>query len=168
MDLLTVTEACDFAGVTRKTIYNKRKAGSLKTIKTPEGLRFERGELEKTFPQSDRVITQNNTQELLAKIVKEVRELRVIVEKLTQEKECVITPEKSQPKTKPEVKPSSGRAGYSGSYEERGLQVISKAKAAYSELLNESGTEPQKKQVAERAKVSRGSVTKYWDQITSN
>lgn len=177
MDLLSIRDVCNLMGVSRKTIYNRRKKGDVSFIDTPDGIRIDRAEAERVFKKKSAGnavgnVTGNYTHDsfsLLSELLQEVRKIRMAVESLAQEKVSVIT----QPvyPSKIEQKPTStttpGRRGYNGSYEQRGLQVIEKGREAYAELQSELGSIPQKKQVAERAGISRGSVTKYWNEITA-
>ncbi len=172
-NFLTISEAIEKYQVTRKTLYNWRSNGKLEFESDSNKVLISEDSLKSIASLrsigNDRVITQDLHSKLDAlteKITQLDRVITHLLDKVKKGNEKVDRLESLLTHQKTANKPE--RAGIDQSYHQnRAKKVIEKGRSAYQSLTKELDREPQKTEVSERAEIARGSVNKYWEEITS-
>ena len=157
---ITIRQACESYNITRKTIYNWRNKGLLNEKYNGRSVLLEIESIEENITHK-LPIKQNQD---LGNLTQEIHNLKIKIEQL----ETLIThflPNKknvfeNNSSKKAEV---TGKSTQASHYEKRTQAAIEKARTKYLEVGIADIT---KKELAIRAGVSRGTVQKYWEQIT--
>ncbi|HBC3811776.1 TPA: helix-turn-helix domain-containing protein [Vibrio alginolyticus] len=172
-NFLTISEAIEKYQVTRKTLYNWRSNGKLEFDNNSSKVLISEDSLKSLASlrkiDRDGVVTQDLHSKLDSLTEKVTQLEQVITHLLDKVKkgnekvdrlESLLTHQKTANKLE--------RAGIDQSYHQsRAKKVIEKGRSAYQSLTKELDREPQKTEVSERAEIARGSVNKYWEEITS-
>ncbi|HCH1012852.1 hypothetical protein J4H27_22820 [Vibrio alginolyticus] len=152
-NLYTIKEACDHFGITRKTLFNWRKANRIKTIETEEGVfvdvSTERSVMRQKLP-SNNLDLLSLIQELHTKIDNLTQELHDIKQHVCNEG-VKHTPHDTQD------------LPIKGANEARQQQAIDKARAKFLEL---GSPKISRAELARQAGVDRNTVGKHWAIIT--
>ncbi|EIU6823097.1 helix-turn-helix domain-containing protein [Vibrio parahaemolyticus] len=159
---ITIKQACEHYKVTRKTIYNWRRKGLLKEKSEGRSVLLEAESIEAQITHKLPIAPNQN----LDNITQEIHELKAKIDHL----EGLVT--QLLPKAKgtntqilPKNAESSGKVTQTTHYEKRTQAAIEKARNTFLELGMPSIT---KKELAEKSRVSRGTVQKYWALITQS
>lgn len=172
-NFLTISEAIEKYHVTRKTLYNWRRDGKVDFEEKSGRVLILEDSIKNLAPlrmaKDERVITQDLHSELdsiTEKITQLERVITHLLDEVKEGNEKVDRLESFLTHQKAANKPE--RAGIDQSYHQsRAKKVIEKGRSAYQSLTKELDREPQKTEVSERAEIARGSVNKYWEEITS-
>lgn len=174
-NFLTISEAIEKYQVTRKTLYNWRSNGKLEFENDSNKVLISEDSLKSIASlrtiDNDGVITQD-LHSKLDSITEKVTQLEQVIthllDKVKKGNEKVDRLESLLTHQKTANKPERSGIGIDQSYHQsRARKVIEKGRSAYQSLTKELDREPQKTEVSERAEIARGSVNKYWEEITS-
>ncbi len=152
-NLYTIKEACEHFGITRKTLFNWRKANKIKTVETPDGVFVDVSTEKNTMRQK----LPSNNSELLDLI----HELHIKIDNLTQE---LHTIKQAQGNTRVKsTNENTQELPSMGANEARQKAAIDKARAKFIEL---GYPKISRKELARQAGVDRNTVGKHWEKIT--
>lgn len=171
-NLLSINQVCNLYKVTRKTLYNWQSSGKLTMIK-----KGRKSFIESTIMDglAERKVIHNTTQDdtelhsvitqlsdriaHLESVITQLRDDLLQCNTLTTKKSKVITQENTQSESKEsDARPYDAR---------RASEWLEKCQSVFTQLDLETQQTITKKDFAKLAGVSRGTVTKRWDEIIS-
>lgn len=157
---ITIKQACEHYNVTRKTIYNWRNKGLLREKNEGRTVLLEVESIEVQITHKLPIAPSEN----LGKLTQEIHELKEKIDNL-EELITQLLPINKGARTQTVAKTVDpmGKVTNKTHYEKRTQAAIDKARTTFRELGIPNIT---KKELAERSCVSRGTVQKYWEQIT--
>lgn len=153
-NLYTINEACEHFNITRKTLFNWRKANKIKAIETPNGLMIDINSEVKSARQK----LHTNDLELIFLI----HDLHKKIDKITQELHN-LKQSTSNAQVKNTQKITQGLLSTKGANEARQEEAINKARAKFIEL---GSPQISRAELARQAGVDRNTVGKHWEKIT--
>lgn len=171
-NLLSVKEVCNLYNVTRKTLYNWQSAGKLTMIKKGGKSFIESNVIDELADRRiTSLVTQNDTDlhSVITQLSDRITHLESVITQLRDDLlQCNTTkPEKvkaiTQQNTQSEPNDSAVRP-----YDTRRAQEwLEKCQRVFTQLDPQIQNTITKKDFAALAGVSRGTVTKRWDEIIS-
>ena len=170
--MLSINEVCNLYKVTRKTIYNWQSAGKISIIKKGRNSYVESTIVDDLAERrATPSVTQNDTDlhSVITQLSDRITHLEGVITQLRDDLLQCNTPKAEKVKavtqqiTQSEPSESSARP-----YDTRRAQVwLEKCQSVFTQLDPETQKTITKKDFAELAGVSRGTVTKRWDEIIS-
>lgn len=171
-NLLSINEVCNLYKVTRKTIYNWQSAGKITIIKKGRKSFVESNIIDDLAERrATHSVTQNDTDlhSVITQLSDRITHLEGVITQLRDDLLQCNTPKAEKVKavtqqiTQSEPSESSVRP-----YDTRRAQEwLEKCQRVFTQLDHETQNTITKKDFAALAGVSRGTVTKRWDEIIS-
>lgn len=169
-NLLSVSEVCNLYSVTRKTLYNWRNAGKLEMIKKGGKSYIERSVIDSLATKSSIGSNTQNDSELhsvITQLLDRIAHLEGVITHLSDQLLQCNTPtkEKSKSVTQQNTQPNKSESSSRPYDAKRTQEKIEHCKSVFTQLDPQQQKTITKKDFAILANVSRGTVTKYWEQI---
>ncbi len=179
---MTVSEAADYVGVTRKTVHNRIEKGELSCNWVGKSRLVYQDDVERVFADTlmNTQIATMNTPEATRTLLKLLMETHSTVQGMSKkidELETEISELRADISDRYESKDTNttknaiskpGKPHHVSIYDKRKQEAIEKGKAAYRALQSELGRTPNKVEVTNKSGLARGTVAKYWDEFQTN
>lgn len=169
-NLISVQDVCNLYTVTRKTLYNWRDAGKLTMTKKSGKSYVERSVIDSLAtlkPLSGNTQNDTDLHSVITQLSDRIAHLESVITHLSEQLlQCnTLTKEKSKAVTQQNTQSNKGESSSRPYDAKRSEEKIEHCKSVFTQLDPQKQKSITKKDFAILANVSRGTVTKYWEQI---
>ncbi len=171
-NLISIQEVCKRYKVTRKTLYNWQAASKIVMIKKSGKTYVNRAEIDRlAVLRSEVPITQHDTDlhSEIKLLSNKIEQLESVITQLSTQllQRNTSKEEKSQEVTQQITQPEKEKSSQRPYDAKRTKELIKKCRSVFTQLDLDVQSTITKKDFAKLAGVSRGSVTRHWNEIVT-